>query len=71
MVVHKGVWNNKYLFGQWQRPDAEFGGTEKIFADQNFWMTFFWVKISIFTAKNSDDFFVFTLSFQILRIFTV
>src|SRR6218665_997458 len=36
---------------QWRRPGAEFGGTEKIFADQNF------SKISIFMAKIFDDFF--------------
>src|SRR6218665_149889 len=42
-------------------------------------MTFFGKKISIFTPKNSDDLFlvidqvflIFTLSFQIIRIFTV
>ena len=26
---------------QWWRPGAEFGGTNKFFADQDFWMTFF------------------------------
>src|SRR6218665_1167791 len=42
------------------RPGAEFGGTEKFFADQDFSITFFSEQISIFTPKNSDD-----------RIFTV
>jgi len=26
---------------QWRKPGAEFGGTEKFFADQNFWWPFF------------------------------
>ena len=41
---------------QWRRPGVEFGGT-----DQDFWMTVFSEKISIFTAKISDDlFFLFS-----------
>ena len=45
---------------QWRRPGAEFGGTKKIFADQDniFSLTFFSGKISIFTANISDDLFL-------------
>ena len=37
---------------QWRRPGAEFGGTEKIFVDQNFWMTFCPI-FDVFSRKNS------------------
>jgi len=43
-------------YTQWRRPGAEFGGTENFFADQD---EVFSEKISIFTAKISDDLFFF------------
>ena len=46
---------------------AEFGGTEKIFADQDD-VTFFSDKISILPAKISDD--LFLVIGQVFRIFT-
>ena len=45
----RGPW-----FVQWRKPVGEFGGTEKIFADQD---NFFQKKNHIFAAKISDDFF--------------
>ena len=40
----------------WRRV---WGGTEQSFADQDFWMTFSSEKMSIFTAKISDELFCF------------
>src|SRR6218665_4183158 len=56
---------------QGRRPGAEFGGTEKIFADQDFWVTiYFPEKMSIFTPKISDDLFlVIDLVFQIFLFY--
>ena len=48
---------NSFMWHQWWRPGAEFGGPEKVFANQDFWMTFFSEKISICTAKISYDLF--------------
>ena len=48
---------------QWRRPGAEFGGTEKIFADQNF------SKISIFMAKILMTFLVIDQVFRIFSFF--
>jgi len=39
---------------QWRKPGAEFGGTEKCFADQD---AVFSEKMSILAAKISDDLF--------------
>ena len=51
---------------------AEFGGTENIFADQDFWMTFFSEKSSHFQAQNFWwPFLVTDQVLQIFRIFTV
>jgi len=47
---------------QWRRPGAEFGGGQKIFAEQDF------IKNSIFTAKISDD--LFLVIDQVFRIFS-
>jgi len=72
--TQKGIWPNtrgawttrtgvrKQPRIQWtkhrRRPGAEFGETWKNFADQDFWMTIFREKISIFTPKISDDLFL-------------
>ena len=61
---------------QWRKPGAEFGGTEKIFANQD---DVFSYKISILAAKISDDLFlvinqvfrIFPLLSLIFRIFTL
>ena len=66
----------KYPNTQWRRPGAEFGRTEIFFADQE-WR--FLEKMSIFTAKISDDLFFsyrpgfsdFPFFSQIFRIFTM
>jgi len=51
---------------EWRRPDAKFGGDGKDFRGPRF------LKISIFTPKISDDFFlVIDQVFQILCFFTV
>jgi len=42
---------------QWQRPGAEFGGTEKFFTDQDFWMTFFQKNFHFHTQKFLWPFF--------------
>src|SRR6218665_3388438 len=42
---------------QWRRPGAEFGRDGKIFRGSRFLNDVFSEKISIFTAKISDDFF--------------
>ena len=62
-----------YHYSQWRKPGAEFGGTEKIFADQD---DVYSEKICIFEATISDDLlflvidqvFLFSLIF---RIFTL
>ena len=61
-----------YIYIQWRKPGAKFGGTEKIFADQD---DIFSEKMSILAAKISDDLFlvidqVFEFSL-IFRIFTL
>jgi len=58
---------------QWRKPGAEFGGTEKIFADQD---QVFPEKMSIFAVKKSDNhFFSHRPSFSnfasLFRIFTL
>src|SRR6218665_1675955 len=49
--------------GQWRRPGAEFGGTEKFLVDQD--LTF--LKFALCTANISDD--LFFVSDQVFRIF--
>jgi len=49
---------------QWRKLVAEFGGTEKFFADQD---DFFLTKIPIFATKISDD--LFLVIDQVFRIF--
>src|SRR6218665_74907 len=55
----------------WGRPGDEFGGTEKFFSDQDFLMTVFSEKNSIFTAKISDDFFLVIDQLLISSLFCV